>query len=207
LDVKIVGAGLAAWLLLTVGGAHAASVTGASKDVFIQQYGPALAPLAFVSFCMRHQADCDAASSSDAGQRSMAELRAINSAVNADIKPVRKPTEPLRAHWSVESGAGDCNDYAVTKRHRLLAAGWHTSRLRLAVTVTQGGVGHLVLVVRMAHGDVVLDNLRDEVTNWADLPYEWVSMQSDANPRFWVAIGDRGRATHQRLQRLAASAS
>jgi predicted transglutaminase-like cysteine proteinase len=37
--------------------------------------------------------------------------------------------------------------------------GWPQSVLRLAAVLTNGGHGHLVLVVRLPDGDVVLDNL------------------------------------------------
>ena len=50
--------------------------------------------------------------------------------------------------WTIAPHEGDCNDYAVTKRHQLLEKGLPSSALRLSVTKTVTlGVGHLVLVV------------------------------------------------------------
>jgi predicted transglutaminase-like cysteine proteinase len=78
--------------------------------------------------------------------------------------------------------------------------GWPKSALRLAVVLTEGGQGHLVLVARMSDGDVVLDNLSSSVRPWSTVGYQWISMQSGSNPRFWVAIGEHG--AHLRASRL-----
>jgi predicted transglutaminase-like cysteine proteinase len=173
---------------------------------FIQEFDNALAPLQFVKFCMNYSAECHA----DAGpralpptDRAMATLREVNIAVNRAIAPMLKPTDPIKAHWTVSPSAGDCNDYAVTKRHQLLALGWPSSALRLAVVLTAENQGHLVLVVRLPDGDVVLDNLSPKIRHWNTVGYEWISMQSGENPRFWVAIGRHGQRL--RARRLAAS--
>ena len=169
------------------------------KSAFISEFDNTLAPLQFVKFCMNYGAECNADADQQplpAGDRAMDMLRAVNASVNEAISPMQKSTNPLVAHWSVAPEAGDCNDYAVTKRHRLIEMGWPKSALRLAVVLTDGGQGHLVLVVRLSDGDMVLDNLSSAVRPWNAAGYEWISMQSSGNPRFWVAIGERG----QRLQ-------
>jgi predicted transglutaminase-like cysteine proteinase len=61
---------------------------------------------------------------------------------------------------------GDCNDYAVTKRHELLKSGLPSSALRLSVTKTATGIGHLVLVVVTTKGDLVMDSLADAIQSW-----------------------------------------
>lgn len=182
-------------------------ISSASQAAFIAEYDNTLAPLQFVKFCMNYRGECD----SDAAQqmlpstdRAMEMLREVNASVNEAISPMHKPTDPIGAHWTVSPSAGDCNDYAVTKRHQLIAMGFPQNALRLAVVLTNGGQGHLVLVARLSDGDFVLDNLSRSVRQWNAMDYEWISMQSSANPRFWVAVGRRG----QRLQetRLASSA-
>ena len=70
--------------------------------------------------------------------------------------------------------------------------------LRLALVRIHGGQGHLVLVARLSDGDVVLDNLSATVRPWNTLGYDWISMQSGTNPRFWVAIGDNGRRLREK---------
>lgn len=185
----------------TAAKAEATSDTSAAapKNAFIREFDNTLAPLQFVKFCMNYGAECNADADHlplPAADRAMETLREVNASVNDAISPVRKSTDALVARWTVAPSAGDCNDYAVTKRHRLIEMGWPKSALRLAVVLTNGRQGHLVLVVRLSDGDVVLDNLTPAVRPWNAAGYEWISMQSSGNPRFWVAIGDHG----QRLQ-------
>ncbi|UWU75166.1 transglutaminase-like cysteine peptidase [Bradyrhizobium huanghuaihaiense] len=175
-----------------------------AKGTFIREYDNALAPLQFVKFCMNNGSECAADSAErtlPSGERAMSMLREVNSAVNASITPMQKSTNPTVARWTIAPSAGDCNDYAVTKRHQLIEMGWPSSALRLAVVLTNGGQGHLVLVARLADGDFVLDNLSASVRPWNAAEYEWISMQSAGNPRFWVAIGEHGERL--RATRLA----
>lgn len=175
-----------------------------AKGAFIREYDNALAPLQFVKFCMNNDAECAADTAErtvPSGEQAMSMLREVNSSVNASITPMQKSTNPMVARWTLSPSAGDCNDYAVTKRHQLIEMGWPKSALRLAVVLINGGQGHLVLVARLADGDVVLDNLSGAVRPWNAADYEWISMQSASNPRFWVAIGDHGERL--RATRLA----
>lgn len=75
---------------------------------------------------------------------------------------------------------GDCNDYAVTKRHRLTADGWPARDVLLSEVVTVSGEHHLV-VVRTSDGDLVLDNLTDRIVPWFHKPYRWVRIQMPEN--------------------------
>jgi len=210
-DMKLLFAPMLATAIL-LGGSAARAEADASGDLarttqtaFIQEFDNTLAPLQFVKFCMNYRAECDFEGGQQAlpsAERAMEMLRSVNASINEAISPMRKPTDPMTAHWTVSPSAGDCNDYAVTKRHKLIAMGWPQSALRLAVVLTNGGQGHLVLVARLSDGDVVLDNLSSSVRPWNSPDYEWISMQSSANPRFWVAIGPRGERL--RANRLAA---
>lgn len=177
---------------------------------FIEEFDNALAPMNFVKFCIKNDAECG----TDASERMLppiddakAMLRQVNNSVNGSIAPMRKPTDPMAANWTIAPSAGDCNDYAVTKRHQLIAMGWPQAALRLAVVRIDGGQGHLVLVARLQDGDVVLDNLSSAVRPWNSLGYEWISMQSGANPRFWVNIGDHGRRLHEKRFALLGGSS
>jgi predicted transglutaminase-like cysteine proteinase len=163
----------------------------ASSAKHIAESRNVLAPLQFVKFCMNYPTDCEPGSADatlptpEAAHRM---LEQVNDRVNRSIEPTQKSTDPLIARWTIAPGAGDCNDYAVTKRHLLLAMGWATSALRLAVVFAPSG-GHLVLIAQLQDGDYVLDNLSNVVKPWDQLDYQGVSMQSGVNPRFWVAIG------------------
>lgn len=179
-----------------------------SRTAFIEEFDNTLAPLQFVKFCMNYGTECEAGAAErmlPPPEQAMQMLKEVNDQVNEAIAPVRKSTEPLVARWTISPFAGDCNDYAVTKRHQLIAKGWPQSTLRLAVAITDSGQGHLVLVVRLPDGDVVLDNLSPKIQAWNLASYDWVSMQSGENPKFWMAIGSRGQ--RQRAARLGLNRS
>jgi predicted transglutaminase-like cysteine proteinase len=94
--------------------------------------------------------------------------------------------------WLVAPKAGDCNDYAVTKRHELLARGWPSRSLLLAEVVISSGEHHLVLVVRTRDSDLVLDNLNENIRHWSKTGYQWVRVQMPSNPKFWRTAGSAG---------------
>ena len=98
---------------------------------------------------------------------------------------------------------GDCNDYAVSKRHELLKRGWPAGALLLSEVVTNSGEHHLVLVVRTRSGDLVLDNLTPQIKPWSRAPYRWVRIQMPNQTRLWATIAGRaGRASKFHLRPL-----
>lgn len=202
----------ALFLGLTISGYAGVAPADASEsgretsNSFIREFDNTLAPLQFVKFCMKHGSECEAngaQGTAPTAQAVMAVLSEVNTSVNNSIAARRKTTDPMMANWELAPSSGDCNDYAVTKRHALIARGLPSSALRLAVVVTDQGIGHLVLVARLDEGDFVLDNLDANVRPWKAAGYKWLSMQSADNPRFWVAIDEAGE--RRRMNRLAAA--
>jgi len=109
--------------------------------------------------------------------------------VNQAIAPRDKNYEKnLKDGWTIAPSAGDCNDYAVTKRHMLLKNGFPSSALLLSVIKTPSGVGHLVLIVATTRQDVVMDNLTDAVLPWQETNYRWLKIQSAIDPRNWNQV-------------------
>lgn len=84
--------------------------------------------------------------------------------------------------------SGDCEDYAITKRHKLIAQGWPIRSLRLAVARTAWGEGHAVLVVKTSDGDLVLDNLTSAIKPFQKSGLRFLKIQSEDNPRMWFAL-------------------
>ena len=166
------------------------AVPGLGRIVFA---GFTLPPMGHTLFCLKYPADCRAqVTMPDAGpitltDKRRAELVRINAAVNSAIKPMDVPGV-ITDKWLISPKSGDCNDYAVTKRHKLLALGWPSRDLLLAEVVTSWGVHHLVLVVRTDKGDLVADSLHKRIRNWADTPYRWVRVETPKNPKFWATI-------------------
>lgn len=155
----------------------------------IQDGGFTLAPLAFVRFCMNNPAECSAQSSENSVVLDRDKWRAmndVNHVINTRIEA--DPTTGGRSAWSLTTARGDCNDYAVQKRHELIARGWPAAALALAVVTTDAGKGHLVLSVRTDRGDLVLDNLQEKVVPWESANYHWIKRQSASNPQYWVEV-------------------
>jgi predicted transglutaminase-like cysteine proteinase len=110
-------------------------------------------------------------------------LNQVNQTVNREVKKASDlDLYGMPEYWSLPrliDGKlyGDCEDYALEKRRRLIEAGVPESALSLAVAVTARGESHAVLMISLKSGDMVLDNLTPWATPWEDLNYRWVQRQ------------------------------
>jgi len=170
-------------------GSLAKGLTGNKGVEFLVARQATLAPFAFVKFCRANPADC---SRSDGpaiaeltGERER-ELRQVNRQVNRSIRPVNEIGP--RDRWEINVTQGDCEDFALTKRHKLIALGWSPRALRIAVTRTASGEGHAVLVVKTSRGDLVLDNRMSAIKGFKRTDLSWIKIQSGDNPRMWHAL-------------------
>ena len=192
---------VAAGLLALVGveSSDAASLGGATRNLkkapaaqFIAERHPTLAPFSHVLFCKENPGECSGRGSRDVVVTITAdkadELERVNRQVNRAIRPRHDRAGVLGDRWSLAPQDGDCEDYALTKRHRLVALGWPASALRLAVVTTRQGEGHAVLVVKTSAGDLVLDNRTGLIKPWRDTGLRWVKIQSSENPRMWFSL-------------------
>ena len=155
---------------------------------------PTLAPMAFVRFCTRYSEDCKVRRMAfrpkpvALTKARRAELVKVNRDVNRAIRPQENLNGVTDEKWLIAPRDGDCNDYAVTKRHELLARGWPSHALLLAEVVVPTREHHLVLVVRTNEDDLVLDNLNWNIRPVSQIQYQWVRGQQPGNPKFWSMI-------------------
>jgi predicted transglutaminase-like cysteine proteinase len=153
---------------------------------------PSLAPMAFIRFCNKYPQDCEIrfAPSPPVALTStrMGELVAVNRAVNRAIEPRADNRRVTQEEWLLSPRAGDCNDYAVSKRHRLIARGWPSRSLLLTEVVLSSGKHHLVLVVRTREDDFILDNLADDIRPVSQGRYKWFRGQQEKNPKLWSIV-------------------
>lgn len=156
--------------------------------------GAALPPTGFVDFCKRYPADC-VKSSDGAGpvvldSRRWEQLRRVNAEVNGAIRYVGddRAADGPGERWEYPSAAGDCEDFALEKRRRLVGAGWPERDLLIAIAQVPGSVAHAVLVAVTSAGDFVLDVRDARVHRWEDVGYRWLKRQSPDNPRIWMNI-------------------
>jgi len=173
------------------------------QDARIQLDAPALAPMAYARFCLEYRDDCAVhpmRSAIGLKRQRWAELVRVNADVNRAIVPQPNHEGVLAERWLVSPEAGDCHDYAVTKRHELLARGWPSRAVLLAEVVTSWGDHHLVLVIRTRDGDFIADNLNANIRRWYTGRYRWVRMQSPENPMFWSTVADVATLAHESAQ-------
>jgi predicted transglutaminase-like cysteine proteinase len=150
-----------------------------------------LAPLGLTEFCYRKPQRC--AKANELKQIPFEAVRAevdqVNREENHNITPRADPT--VEPPWNDEAIIGDCEEFALTKRSRLLDLGYPPSALLLAVGIAPRQEGHIVLVVVSDQGDFVLDNLEEEIIRWDTLPYHWIKRSTPKDPQFWQAIRPR----------------
>ena len=163
---------------------------------FMRIYGPTLPPFGFVKFCERQPAECrqgplDEDRFEATGAR-FHEMTEINRAVNRAVEPATDvEVYGITEYWTLPGTKGDCEDYALLKRHQMMARGWPASSLLMTVVRDEKGEGHAVLTVRTAQGDFILDNKTDEIRAWQKVPYAFVMRQSYIDPKVWVSLDAR----------------
>src|SRR5437763_1956467 len=85
---------------------------------------PTLAPMAYTQFCLRYEEECRPRMVFRGGPVRLTlerwdDLKEVNQAVNQEIAPERNEFGLAGEKWLIGPDRGDCNDYAVTKRHQL----------------------------------------------------------------------------------------
>ena len=163
-------------------------------SIYMRVFGVTPPPYGHVDFCNRTPMECrlgpvDEVRHSGTGT-AFAELDRINRQTNAEIIPMTDMDQyGIEDYWTLPySGRGDCEDYALLKRHRLMQAGWSAGSLLLTVVFDEKKEGHAVLTARTADGDFVLDNKTDEIKRWNAAPYQFVMRQSYLNPNVWMSL-------------------
>ena len=94
--------------------------------------------------------------------------------------------------WAVPTGRsprGDCEDYVLAKRRALINLGYSQTAFSIALVVTSWGEDHAVLLMSTPQGEMVLDNLSQEIVAWDRTDYRWVKRQLPGRSLAWVEIG------------------
>lgn len=174
------------------GSAHAGAA-------FMQTNGPASQPVGHYELCQRMPGECSEETLDEApielSRTLWTDLIDVNNAVNVEIVP-RTDMEiwGVEERWSYPDTVGDCEDFVLEKRRRLIDAGVPPGDLLITVVRQPNGAGHAVLTVHTSLGDFILDNLEPRVLAWDKTEYRYLKRQSSRNSGRWVAVDD-GRAT------------
>lgn len=152
-------------------------------------------PAGYERFCAADRTYCRAPALRDPGavvtvdDQLMAQLDAFNRGINAAYTPGEDmQLYGVADHWTLPSTHADCEDYVLAKQSALIAAGWPPEAVLIGVVVGELSPFHAVLILRTSRGELVLDNMRDEILDWRDTGYTWVIRQSTQRPERWVTI-------------------
>lgn len=163
---------------------------------FMPENGPsAVIPFGYIDFCTRTPSEClvhaNEPEKITLDDSNWAALQNINASVNDAIWPEDDLKHYGRAeYWTIPTdGYGDCDDYALTKRHELISKGFPEPALRLAVVITSHNQRHTVLTISTDRGDYVLDNLTNSVKPWSRTGYIWIERQIPKKPFSWEVVG------------------
>lgn len=168
------------------------------------------APPGFAAACGRYGFLCGVRSGRRMGDTELLGLASrINTEVNLSVRSVTDMANYGRSeYWTLpDGGAGDCEDYALLKKKRLIESGVDSRLLTIAVVIDGWGENHVVLMLRLSSGDVVLDNLRGSIVPWSSTGYTFIARQSEGNKRAWrvTLAGPRAAQIAARTgERLAA---
>lgn len=183
----------AATMLVCVGGHFATAQQLAANAVPAGQ--ETSAPIGWVEFCDRAPEECQVQAMRPAiislNEGNWKEILRINAAVNREIEPITD----MEHHGVVElwsyptNGKGDCEDYVLEKRKRLMRVGFPRQALLITVVRDHKGDGHAVLTVKTDRGDFVLDNQAPKVLAWSETGYKFIKRQAQDHPNRWVSLG------------------
>lgn len=158
--------------------APTASLTARDLSQSIKPLGIVRAPLGLQIFCISQQTHCARGGKAQVEITNdlMHTLELTNARVNQSIRPLKDTNGDI---WSIHAAAGDCEDYALTKRAYLVERGVPLNALRIATAYTSSGEAHAVLVLRSDQGDLVLDNRHNAIQHWHQTDLEWVAISGD----------------------------
>jgi predicted transglutaminase-like cysteine proteinase len=166
----------------------------------VARVGTAKPIIGWIRFCERNPSECTV----DPSEPAVIELTAkdwrtlnqVNQQVNAAIK-----AKTDKDHWGIEDiwdfaedGYGDCEDYQLVKRKRLVEAGFSRRALRMTVVIDEEGAGHAVMMVRTTRGDFILDNKLNAILPWHRTGYTYIKREGDEDSA-WASLGRRTSPT------------
>jgi len=188
---KKIGSLIAACALLTAMAGHAL----ASGPAHMVLAGKTLQPIGHHEYCRQYRADCSIWSRSSEAveltRERWQELVQVNVTTNREITPLTDlEGYAVEEHWTYPVSFGDCEDYVLLKRKRLMEMGWPASALLITVVRRNNGEGHAVLTVRTKRADYVLDNLDSKIVQWNQSSHKFIKRQSHRYSGRWISIQD-----------------
>lgn len=151
-------------------------------------------PIGHYEFCRVNPDECSIRMRRRGPVALTEDVRAFVSKVNIAVNEAVRPMSDFDIYgrdevWAYpDRGVGDCEDYVLEKRRRLAQQGIAVSNLLITVVRKPDGEGHAVLTLRTDRGDMILDNLRNELLPWHETGYRYLKRQSSEHTGRWVTL-------------------
>lgn len=178
-------------LIVALAGASPAPAAGLGGAVFISTSSSAAAPSGAADLCQRYDWACMSSSAAAlSGKEVLPIARKVNRQVNQKVKSIADSVQyGAKEVWTLPTRTGgDCEDYALLKKHDLIAKGLPAQHLLLATVFGPRTGSHAVLILRLAEGDYVLDNMTDQIRLWNETGYTFLRVQSPDAPSRWMTV-------------------
>ena len=170
-----------------------ASPEGASaaNESFLKSRGGAPAPSGAQGICSTYSWACArSANGSATSADTLKWVTAVNAKINRSVRSIEDEHQyGVEEHWALPTRTGgDCEDFALLKKRELVSLGVDPRRLLIATVLDRQRNPHAVLVYRSDKGDLVLDNLTDQIRSWRATRYMFLQMQDPDRPTGWVNV-------------------
>jgi len=181
----------AAIAALVLGGEATAAAAADHSAAFAPKGEAAAAPKGARGLCAAHPWACAASDMRSWDSRAlMNRARVVNARVNRAVTQISDQAQYGREEvWALPTArGGDCEDFALLKKRKLMTFGVEPARLMIATVLDRKGRSHAVLLLRTDDGDLVLDNLVDRILPWDKTGYTFLRVQDPAAPDRWRRV-------------------
>ena len=189
---RMTGAGALLMAMTAVFLSSSAALTAPASALSMRTGGVTSQPIGHYQFCQKNRRECSSIRNANPAKVTAVGwrvIRDVNASVNRAIRPVTDREHFGRDElWTYPNGAGDCEDFVLLKRKKLMERGFAAADLLITVVRKPDGEGHAVLTVRSSEGDFILDNLENEVKLWSETPYRYLKRQASFHAGRWVSI-------------------
>lgn len=149
------------------------------------------APDGAAGLCSKYRWACATSSRSSLSQSNLIRLASsINTQVNHQTSTIDDHVQYGREeHWALPTArGGDCEDFVLLKKKILIKNGVAGKNLLIATVLDRNLNSHAVLILRTQSGDLVLDNLTNDIRLWKDTGHTFLKLQNPAAPGGWHAV-------------------
>jgi predicted transglutaminase-like cysteine proteinase len=150
-------------------------------------------PIGHYEFCQKYADECNQRSKMVAPPRLTEFGRKLVQDINHEVNNSIIAMTDLDVYgrdevWEYPTEVGDCEDFVLLKRKKLMEKGFSAADLLITVVRKPDGEGHAVLTLRTSDGDFILDNLEDDVKLWTATDYTFLKRQASFNTGRWITI-------------------